>query len=68
MDMRAIITKLNEVLNLIKGFTAGYGSDTFRDGYMLLTYEGKRYAVKITEIENPSENTFDDIRNLKYLV
>lgn len=68
MDMRAIIIKLNAVLNFIKGFTAGYSTETFKDGYMLITYEGKRYAVKITEIENPSENAFDDIRKLKYLV
>lgn len=66
--MRNIIIKLGEVLNLAKGFTVGHSADSFKDGYMLIEYEGKRYAVKIAEIPNPSEDIFEDIRKLKYLV
>lgn len=61
-----IIHKLYEILELCKGFKAGYdGND---DEHMLIEYKGKRYAVKIAEIEHPSENIFDDIRNIRYLV
>lgn len=68
MDAREIITKLHEVLNMIKGFTAGYSSATFEDGYMMIEYNGKRYVVKLTEIQNPSENPVDDLDRLRWLV
>ena len=35
---------------------------------MLIQHKGKRYAVKITEIEAPSEKAVDDIDRLEYLV
>ena len=35
---------------------------------MLNQHKGKRYTVKITEIESQSENAVDDIDRLEYLV
>jgi hypothetical protein len=64
--MKKAIIKLHEVLNLLKGFEAGYGSDSLSQGKMLIEYEGKRFVLELREIPNPSENIFDDIRNLKY--
>ena len=61
-----LIHKLHRILNLCKGFEAGYSSSN--NDRMLIEHEGKRYAVKIVEIENPSKNIFDDIKNLKYYV
>lgn len=66
--MRDLIIRLHEIINLIKDFTAGYGSETLSDGKMLIEYKGKRYAVKIEEIQNPSENVFKDIQRLKYII
>lgn len=63
-----IIARLHAVLNMIKDFSAGYSTKNAGDGYMLIQRKGKRYAVKITEIENPSENVVDDIDRLEYLV
>ncbi len=61
-----LIHKLHEILNLCKGFEVGYsGGDK---DHMLIEYDGKRYAVKIAEIEHPSENIFDDVKNIRYLV
>lgn len=61
-----LIQKLHQILNLCKGFLTGYsGGD---EHHMLIEYEGKRYAVKIVEIENPSEDAFEDIGRLKYYV
>lgn len=63
-----IIQTLHQVLKLMKDFTAGYSTKNAGDGYMLIQHKGKRYAVKITEIENPSVNAVDDIDRLEYLV
>ena len=35
---------------------------------MIVEYEGKRYALKVVEIENPSERAVDDFDRLAYLV
>ena len=64
--MGEIIIRLHEIFNLLKGFRAGYGSETMEDGKMLIEYEGKRYCLELREIEHPSENVCDDIRKLKY--
>ena len=61
-----LIQKLHQILNLCKGFETGYSSGD--KNHMLIIYEGKRYAVKIAEIENPSEDAFEDISRLKYYV
>ena len=63
-----IVARLHEILNMIKDFSAGYSTKNAGDGYMLIQHKGKRYAVKITEIESPSENAVDDIDRLEYLV
>ncbi len=63
-----IVVRLHEILNMIKDFTAGYSTKNAGDGYMLIQHKGKRYAVKITEIKNPSEKAIDDIDRLEYLV
>ena len=61
-----IIAKMHEVLNNVKGFEAGYSTKSIYDGYMLIEYKGKRYAVKLKEIENPNENPIKDIDALQY--
>ena len=66
--MNELIIKLHEVLNLIKDFTIGYGSNSLRDGRMLIVYKDKRYAVRIVEFENPSDNDWKNIDNLKYQI
>lgn len=66
--MNELIIKLHEVLNLIKDFTVGYGNNSLRDGRMLIVYKGKRYAVRIVEFENPSDNDWKNIDNLKYQI
>ena len=66
--MITVIQKIHEVLNLIKDFQTGYSSKTVSDGYMLISYKDKRYAVKLVEIENPSENSFDDLDRIHYML
>lgn len=63
-----IIQALHQVLNLMKDFTAGYSIKNMDKGLMIVEYEGKRYALKIVEIENPSEKSVDDFDRLEYLV
>lgn len=63
-----IIQALHQVLNLMKDFTAGYSTKNMDKGIMIVEYEGKRYALKIVEIENPSERAADDFDRLEYLV
>lgn len=67
--MLAVIQRLHEVLNSVKGFdNVGYAGNTVHQGYMMLDYQGKRYAVKLVEIEKPSINPFNDLDKLKYHV
>lgn len=66
--MITVIQKIHEVLNLIKDFQTGYSSKTVSDGYMLISYKDKRYAAKLVEIENPSENPFDDLDRIHYML
>ena len=61
-----IITKMHEVLNNVKGFEAGYSTKTMDDGYMLIEYNGKRYAVKMKEIKMPNDDPVKDIQALQY--
>ena len=63
-----IVARLHEVLNMIKDFSAGYSTRNMDKGLMMIEYKGKRYAVKVSEIKNPSENPFTDVDNLEYLV
>lgn len=61
-----LIDKLHRLINLAKDFEACYDSRTANDGKMLVEYKGKRYFVKIEEVENPSENIFNDMDILRY--
>lgn len=63
-----IIKALHQVLNLMKDFTAEYSTKNMDKGLMIVEYEGKRYALKVVEIENPSENAADDIDRLEYII
>ena len=63
-----IIQALHQVLNLMKDFTAGYSTKNMGKGLMIVEYEGKRYALKVVEIENPSKRAVDDFDRLEYLV
>ena len=64
--MREIIIKLHDILNMCKGFVAGYGSESIEKCRMLVEYNGKRYCLELREIKFPSNDIFDDISNLKY--
>lgn len=66
--MLDLIIRIYNVLNMIKDFEVGYSSDSAPKGYMVISHKNKRYAVKIQEIENPSENAFDDVKRVRYLV
>lgn len=61
-----IITKMHEVLNNVKGFEASYSTKTMSDGYMMIEYNGKRYAVKMKEIKIPNDNPIKDVDDLPY--
>ena len=63
-----IIKALHQVLNLMKDFTAEYSTKNMDKGFMIVEYEGNRYALKVVEIENPSENAVDDIDRLEYII
>ena len=64
--MNDLIFKIHEVLNLIKGFRAGYNTKTIDDGKFLIEYCGERFFVKMKKVENPSASIFDDVDRLKY--
>lgn len=64
--MRQIIVQLHKILNMVKGFTAAYGSDTVGQGKMIIDYEGRRFSLTLKEIENPSVDICDDISQLKW--
>lgn len=64
--MGQVIIVLHNVLNLLKGFNAGYSTATFQDGKMLIEHEGVRYFLRIERVEHPSESIAKDIDKLKY--
>ena len=66
--VKELIIEMNDVLNHIKDFETTYSSKSYGDGYMLIEYKGKRYAVKAVEIANPRENILEDIADIKYFV
>ena len=51
--MRDLIIKLHAVLNIIKGFVAGY-TTSVKD-QMMIDYKGKRYMVTFEELCNSDE-------------
>ena len=64
--MGEVITALHKVLNLLKDFGAGYSTETFLDGKMVIEYKGVRYFLKIEKIGCPSEKMTKDIEKLRY--
>lgn len=65
--MITLIQRISDVLNNTKRFdNIGYSSRTVGEGYMMLDFDGKRYAVKLVEIPNPSENPFVDLDRVQY--
>ena len=67
--MFKVIHRIHEVLNMVKGFdNVGYSSDTVGDGYLMIDFEGKRYAVTLVEIPNPSEDPFKDMKDIRYKI
>lgn len=67
--MKNLIDKIYRILNAVKGFTAGYNSDTADKGYFYMEYEGKAYAVKIAEMPmKDNESSFDRLGKVQYYI
>lgn len=65
--MKNVIDKIYRILNAVKGFTAGYSSDTAAKGYFYIEYEGKAYAVKIAEMPmEDGESGFSRLGKIQY--
>lgn len=66
MNMSNMIFSLHKVLGMVKDFEAGYSSSTASKGYMLMYYKGKKYAVKIVEMDeiDQAQDGFDAMDNL----
>lgn len=62
--MNQLFWKICEIMNNIKGFTAGY---SIEEKKMLFEFEGKRYVAEFREIESPREEILDDMRRIRYL-
>ena len=63
-----IITKMHEVLNNVKGFEAGYSTKNMDDGYMMIIYNRKPYAVKIKEVKDTNNDLVTITNNLQYYI
>lgn len=63
-----LVESLHKVLNMVKDFGAGYCASTAWNGYMLLKYKDKRYAVKMVEMSETDQKIdgFDAIENVQY--
>ena len=65
--MSELIQKIYRVLTEIKGFNAGYSSETSKDGKMIIEYKGERYAVLIEKMgKSVEEDAFDALKRLKH--
>lgn len=62
--MKQIILDLYDLLNMVKGYDACYSTKTIHKGKMLIEHDGKRYALELREITNPSKDIFYDAHNL----
>ena len=62
--MYNILWKIYDIMNQIKGFTAGFAP---QNNKMLFEFEGKRYVAEFREIKDPKPNISDDMRRIKYL-
>lgn len=65
--MSKLILELHKTLNMIKDFGASYSSSGAHKGYIMVTYKGKRYAVKAVEMDETDQlkDGFDAIDNIK---
>lgn len=61
--MSELINKLHIVLNMVKGFTVGYGSKTMSDGRMFIEYDNVKYLVQITKVDDQNRSAIDIIKN-----
>jgi len=59
--MRELIIEVHRMLNLIKGFTAGY-TTTVKD-QMMIDYKDKRYMVTFEELCNVEDEEMIDTMN-----
>lgn len=67
--MKNLIDKIYRILNAVKGFNAGYSSDTAAHGYFYIEYEGKAYAVKIAEMPmKEGESSCDRLGKVQYYI
>ena len=62
--MNSLFWKICEIMNNIKGVTAGY---SIEEKKMLFEFEGKRYVAEFRQIESPSDEILDDMRRIRYL-
>ncbi len=67
-EIRNLMWDIHSILNLMKDFVVGIGDISEEEGRMLIVHKGKRYAVKIVEYENPSDNDIENVRKLKYQI
>ena len=63
-----LIANLHNVLNMVKDFGAGYNSSDAFHGYMLMHYKGRKYAVKVVEMdeEDQKQDSLDAMDNIKH--
>ena len=61
--MSELINTIHTVLNMVKGFTVGYGSKTMSDGRMFIEYDGVKYFVQITKVDDQNRSAVDIIEN-----
>ena len=69
--MIKLITTICNILNLCKDFVAGYSTKTVDDGYFLVKYKDKAYAVKIVEMPDSIQkldNDFKQLDQVKYFI
>lgn len=67
--MKNLIDKIYRILNAVKGFNAGYSSDTAAKGYFYIEYEGKAYAVKMVEMPmKDDESSFSRLSKVQYYI
>lgn len=64
--MDELIVALYDALNMLKGFRAGYSTETFRDGKMLIEHKGVRYFLKVEKVEYPETEMTKDIQKLRH--
>lgn len=66
MNMFDVIQGLHKVLGIVKDFNAGYKGSHANRGYMMMYYKGKKYAVKVVEMDehDQAQDGFDALDNV----